>query len=218
LALLETARDPTTVVVRGLPVLEMINSSPLGQISRDRLLEDPDLRAMAAERYQGEWPDPEQMRRLPAGSLGRLYQERFDRLGLHRLPPLATPDAMDAGAFLQRRRLATHDVHHTVFALPVSVAGEAAGAAYYSAGLNEFGPGAILLAWMFHAMENPAERERIWQGVRFGLELAERIGNRLLCMRWEEGWAEPIAVWRERLGITDILNATPFPEELELLR
>ncbi|MEO1003703.1 MAG: Coq4 family protein [Cyanobacteria bacterium J06638_7] len=217
LALLETARNPETVVVHGVPVVETIDRSPLGEITRRHLLADSQLREFAAQRYQGEWPRPEAMRAMPPGSLGRLFQERFDRLGLHRLPALALDDEQDDGAYLQKRRLATHDVHHTVLALPVSVAGEAAGAAYYSAALNEFGTGAILLAWMFHAMENPSERERIWKGVRFGLDLAECLGTRLLAMRWEEGWSEPIGSWRERLGIADLLQATPFPEELALL-
>ena len=216
-ALLETARDPATVVVKGLPVMEILNSSPLGEITRGRLLQDPSLVALAAERYQGEWPEPERLRTMPPGSLGRLYQERFDRLGLHGLPPLACSGEADDGTYLQQRRLTTHDVHHTVFATPVTVAGEAAGAAYYAAALNEFGPGAILSAWMFHAMEYPDESVLIWKGVRFGLEIAEQVGTSLLAMRWEEGWEEPIATWRDRLGLSELLRTTPFPEELALL-
>ncbi|CAK6696081.1 Coq4 family protein [Synechococcus sp. CBW1107] len=216
-ALLETARNPASVVVHALPVLKMVDESALGKITRSCLLEDPELRELAAVRYQREWPDPVEMRAMPEGSLGRLHQDRFDRLGLHALPPLEINDGLDDGAYLQKRRLATHDIHHTVFALPISVAGEAAGASYYAAALNEFGSGAILSAWMFHAMENPQESRLIWEGVRFGLDLAAQVGKRLLAMRWEEGWSEPITVWRDRLGITDLLHSTPFPEELERL-
>lgn len=36
-------------------------------------------------------------------------------------------------------------------------------------------------------------------------------------MRWEEGWEEPIATWSERLGLSELLRTTPFPEELALL-
>ena len=67
-ALLETARDPATVVVKGLPVMEILNDSPLGEITRSRLLQDPSLVALAAERYQGEWPEPERLRAMPPGS------------------------------------------------------------------------------------------------------------------------------------------------------
>lgn len=172
-ALLETVRDPATVVVKGLPVMEIFNNSPLGEITCGRFLQDPSLVALAAERYPGEWPEPERLRTMPPGILGRLYQERFDRLGLHGLPALACTGEADDGTYLHQRRLTTHDVHDTVFAIPVTVAGEAAGAAYYASALNEFGPGAILSAWMFHAMEYPDESALIWKGVRFGLDIAE---------------------------------------------
>lgn len=216
-SVLEMARDPASVLAHIFPVYEAINTSPLGEITRQRLLEDPQLRSLAAERYQGPWPSEEAMAAMPAGSLGQIYQRRFERLGLHQLELPQVSGMESDGDYLQRRRLLTHDIHHTVLALPVSVAGEAAGAAYFSSALNEFGPAVVLTAWMFHAMETPAERDLIWVGIRFGLELAECLGPRLLAMRWEQGWQEPIALWRERLGVTQLLARTPFPEELALL-
>ena len=46
-------------------------------------------------------------------------------------------------------------------------------------------------------------QQRLWNGIRFGLEVA-RLGPTLLATRWEEGWETPIAEWRERLGLTDL--------------
>lgn len=214
---LETARDPEHTLVHAVPMLDVLSNSPLGDSGRDRLLEVPALLQLARERYRGPWLAAEQFRALPSGSLGRVHQSRFDRLGLEPTPAPDTWAIEGDGAYLQRRLRSTHDVHHTVLGLPVSVAGEAAGSSYYSAALYQPGSVAILSAWILHGLVEPAEHEAIWNGIRFGLAVAERLGPRLLAMRWEEGWQEPIASWRERLGIADLLQRSPFQGELALL-
>lgn len=215
---LETARDPAHTLTHALPMLDVLTQSPLGELGRERMLEDPGLRALAEEGYWGPWPAEEELRRLPPGSLGRLHQDRFDRLGLHHVPPPDTRRMDGPGAYLQLRLRATHDLHHVVLAIPSDVAGEASGAAYYACALHQPGSLAVLTAWMVHGFLAPEEHGRIWDGIRFGLEVARRIGPRLLAMRWEEGWATPIAEWRERLGLDALLQTTPFPEELALTR
>lgn len=122
-------------------------------------------------------------RALPAGSLGRVHQSRIDRLGLE---PTPAPDIrmIDAdGACLQLRLRSTHDVHHAVLGLPVTVAGEAAGSTYDASALHQPGSVAVLSAWILHGLLEPAEHGAIWDGIRFGLALAERLGQRLLAMR-----------------------------------
>jgi ubiquinone biosynthesis protein COQ4 len=49
-------------------------------------------------------------------------------------------------------------------------------------------------------------------GVRpwpYGLELGAACVP-LLAQRWEEGWALPLAEWRERLGIAAVVARSPF--------
>ena len=95
-------------------MLDVVSQSPLGDSGRRLILEDPALRQLASERY----PAPLAERRgvpRPAG-----------------LAPTPAPDIrmIDAdGACLQLRLRSTHDVHHAVLGLPVTVAGEAAGSA-----------------------------------------------------------------------------------------
>ena len=216
IALLETAHDPEHVFPHAVPLLDALGSSALGDLGRAQLLEDPALRALAAERYWGPWPSAPELRALPKGSLGQLYQARFDRLGLHAPPPPDTSGMDGPGAYLQQRLRFTHDLHHTVLAIPVDVPGEAVGSAYYASALRQPASAAVLTAWIFHGFEVPEENERLWNGIRFGLEVA-RLGPTLLAMRWEEGWDTPISIWRERLGLTDLLLQSPFQEELTLL-
>lgn len=214
--LLETAHDPEHVFPHAVPLLDALGNSPLGEMGRDQLLQDPALRQLAHDQYWGPWTSAEAFRALPAGSLGRLYQARFDRLGLHAVPPPDTSRMDGPGAYLQQRLRATHDIHHTILAIPVDVPGEAAGSAYYASALRQPQSAAVLTAWIFHAFQDPLENERLWDGVRFGLEVA-RLGPTLLASRWEEGWDTPISIWRERLGLTDLLLQSPFQEELSLL-
>ena len=215
---LETARDPAHTLTHALPMLDVLGNSPLGELGRAQLLQDPELRDLAEEQYWGPWPASEELRQLPSGSLGRLHQERFDRLGLHPVPPPDTSRMDGPGAYLQLRLRATHDLHHAVLAIPSDVVGEASGSAYYASALRQPGSTAVLTAWMFHGYLVPEEDPLIWDGIRFGLEVARRLGPRLLAMRWEEGWATPIAAWRERLGLEELLRHSPFPGELALMR
>jgi ubiquinone biosynthesis protein Coq4 len=47
--------------------------------------------------------------------------------------------------------------------------------------------------------------------VAYGLELGAACAP-LLAQRWEEGWAWPLAAWRERLGIAAIVARSPFAD------
>ncbi|MCT0223735.1 Coq4 family protein [Synechococcus sp. CS-1328] len=215
--LLETARDPDHTLEHALPMLDVISNSGLGEAGRARLLEDPLLLALARERYRGPWPDADALAAMPTGSLGRLHQERLQRLGLQPTPAPQLTSLEGDGAYLLQRLRSTHDLHHAVLGLPITLAGEAAGATYYAQALHQPGSVAILAAWILHGQQESADHGAIWAGIRFGLELAETLGHRLLAMRWEEGWQEPISLWRQRLGLAELLARSPFQEELALL-
>ena len=50
------------------------------------------------------------------------------------------------------------------------------------------------------------------QNVAFGLELGRACAP-LLAQRWEEGWGQPLAQWREQLGIAALVANSPFRAE-----
>jgi ubiquinone biosynthesis protein COQ4 len=214
IGVLQTARDPDHALTHGLPMLAAINQSPLGDLTRARQLESPSLRKLAKERYFRPWPDPDTFRSMPEGSLGRCFQRRLDHLGLHQLPVSPPESTTSDGAYLQARRLWTHDLLHLILGIPITPAGEAAGAAYYCATMYEFGSAAFLSAWIFHAMENTNEKPDVWDGIRFGLEVAKTIGNEILAARWEDDWEKSLEAWRDTLLLNDVLSKSPFQEEL----
>jgi ubiquinone biosynthesis protein Coq4 len=52
----------------------------------------------------------------------------------------------------------------------------------------------------------------VGQATAYGLELG-RVSAPLLAQRWEEGWDRPLADWREQLGITTLVERSPFRTE-----
>jgi len=40
-----------------------------------------------------------------------------------------------------------------------------------------------------------------------------RVSAPLLAQRWEEGWDRPLADWREQLGVTALVERSPFSSE-----
>lgn len=74
-------------------------------------------------------------------------------------------------------------------------------------------PGSAMLlgADLLHrCLEGPAAGEvDVGQAVAYGLELG-RICAPLLAQRWEEGWARPLAHWRQQLGIAALVARSPF--------
>ena len=214
IGVLQTAKDPNHALIHGLPMIEIINQSSLGEIARARQLESPKLRELARMRYFRSWPDSNGFRSMPKGSLGNCFQIRNDRLGLQPLP-LSAPDAhLSDGEYIQARRLGTHDLLHLILGTPITPAGEAAGAAYYSVAMNEFGSAAFLSAWIFHALENKSAKPDIWDGIMFGLEVAKAVSDEIIAARWEEDWEKPLDEWRKTLMLNEVLRKSPFQEEM----
>lgn len=71
-ALLELAEQPDQVP-SALAVLNHSYPSPLAELARQRLRQDPAIAALVAERYWGHWPSIGQLQALPAGSLGEAF-------------------------------------------------------------------------------------------------------------------------------------------------
>ncbi|MFM7265754.1 MAG: Coq4 family protein [Cyanobium sp.] len=130
--------------------------------------------------------------------------------------------------WLHRRVRHTHDLWHVVSGCPPSPAGEAALSAINVMQLRWPGSAMLIGADLMHrCLEGPggdhpqpqaradAEPESVpvepdvGLAVAYGLELGA-ICAPLLAQRWEEGWAQPLAAWRERLGIGAIVARSPF--------
>lgn len=86
-------------------------------------------------------------------------------------PPPSSDSAED---YLNNRIAITHDIHHVILGVPITVAGEAATHAYYSCTREDPFYISILAMWLTHGLMAPEEHRTIWEAINFG----SRVGLR----------------------------------------
>ncbi len=183
-----------------------------------RFVTHPKLQPLVDEQFDVPWPSFDAMRAMPVGSLGFCAQQMFGQLGIDPLPPVnknlrKVAKTNENGDYLTRRIRSTHDIHHLVLGVDTSVAGEAAVQAYYAVSQRQPGVVAGLSALMTHSFIEPDEHRMIWEAISFGAQVG-LAGVFLEGCRWEEGWERPLAEWRSELGLSRLLEKSPFQDEI----
>lgn len=206
----------------GYDLLTRSYRTPAADAARAALRADPRIAPLVEERYWGVWPDLTELRTMPPGSLGQAYARWFTAAGGKPLPDPVLEAGRDGDdLWLHQRVRHTHDLWHVVSGCPPSPAGEAALSAINVMQLRWPGSAMLLGADLMHrCLEGPAAPDPsstdpapgdpdVGLAVAYGLELGA-VCEPLLAQRWEEGWHQPLAAWRERLGITGIVARSPF--------
>jgi ubiquinone biosynthesis protein Coq4 len=198
----------------GFDLLTRSYATPVADAARAALRHDPAIAPLIAERYWGPWPGQLELLALPTESLGHAYASWFAQAGGQPLPD----SELQAGSegddiWLHQRVRHTHDLWHVMCGCPPTAAGEAAMSAVNVMQLRWPGSAMLLGADLLHrCLEGPASGEvDVGQAVAYGLELG-RVCAPLLAQRWEEGWARPLAQWRQQLGIAALVDRSPFRE------
>lgn len=212
-ALVENPAD----LPHGFDLLTRSYRTPAADAARAALRADPRIAPLVAERYWGPWPSPAELRAMPPDSLGQAYTVWFAEAGGKPLPdPVLEPGHDGDDRWLHLRVRHTHDLWHVVSGCPPSPAGEAALSAINVMQLRWPGSAMLLGADLMHrCLEGPAPTQPgatdpdVGLAVAYGLELGAAAAP-LLAQRWEEGWDQPLAVWREQLGIATIVARSPF--------
>jgi ubiquinone biosynthesis protein Coq4 len=196
----------------GFDLLTRSYATPVADAARASLRRDPAIAALIKERYWGHWPSQDELRALPEGSLGHAFASWFADAGGQPLPdPVLEAGSDGDDTWLHQRVRRSHDLWHVVCGCPPTSAGEAAMSAVNVMQLRWPGSAMLLGADLLHrCLEGPAAGEvDVGQAVAYGLELG-RICAPLLAQRWEEGWARPLAHWRQQLGIAALVARSPF--------
>jgi ubiquinone biosynthesis protein COQ4 len=211
-ALLQLIETPDHVP-SALAIFTHSYASPLAVMARARLQQDPSIAALVAERYWGPWPNLEALLSMPAGSLGQGFGAVLQLQGL---APMPRPDGLDQledhDQYLQQRVRACHDLWHLVTGFPPTLPGEVALNAFTARQLRQPGPALLLAADLLARAHLADTSPDLADAAGFGLQLGG-ICAPLLAQRWEEGWQEPLATWRERLGLAEALRRSPFAAE-----
>ena len=216
--LLHLATDLSALAVHpddlghGFDLLPRSYDTPVANAARAALRRDPAIEPLIRERYWGPWPSPAELLALPAESLGHAYASWFAGAGGQPLPdPVLQAGSDGDDTWLHQRVRHTHDLWHVVCGCPPTAAGEAAMNAVNVMQLRWPGSAMLLGADLLHrCLEGPAAGDLdVGHAAAYGLELG-RVCAPLLAQRWEEGWARPLAHWRDLLGITDLVTRSPF--------
>jgi hypothetical protein len=168
-------------------------------IARFRAL--PGGAEMMAERYPPLQPDLERLSALPEGSLGHTYATLIRELNYD--PEFFRPRPIDTdGRWLTQRIATTHDLHHVVSGLGTSAAGENGVLAITSTQIGFPAYVSLTHAAQINAFRLRLESyETLSRAISHGTTIGFTSGP-FATARWEEGWELPVAVWRERLGVT----------------
>ena len=199
----------------GFDLLTRSYTTPAAEAARAALRADPAIAPLIAERYWGPWPSSPELLALPAGSLGHQYATWFASAGGQPLPdPVLEPGTSGDDAWLHQRVRHTHDLWHVISGCPPTAPGEAAVSAINVMQLRWPGSAMLLGAdLLHHCLVGPAgDAPDLGAAVAYGLELGRSCAP-LLAQRWEEGWERPLAEWRDRLGIGEIVARSPFNAE-----
>ena len=213
-SILQTAKQPEKIFQHGR-YFAIPGQTKLEKDCIERVLATPKVQELLANRPSPLWPDLEQMAAMPKGSLGWCVHRRLEKLGLSFLVDQSLiSESQTDEEFAITRFIRLHEIHHTILGLPITVAGEAAATAFYaSTGSSPYHIG-VLSSWMLRGAYEPNERRLIWDAIGFGIAVGQEV-TELFSPRWEDGWERPIIDWQNELGITKLLMASPFQEDLE---
>lgn len=171
----------------------------------DRIAEDPDVARALAERHRIH-VDLVSLRRLPEGTLGRVFADHMIAQGLDpaALPYLPSPDAL---TYFRAHLYETHDVWHVVTGFGTDWQGEIGLQGFYMAQIPGPLPALLLAVGCLRvAIYEPRASDRVFDLMTDGWRMARRA-RPLFGVHWDELWDVPLDEVRRRLGVEPIAAA-----------
>lgn len=176
----------------------------------DALLAQPEVAAYTRSDIPALSFELTELRRLPAGSLGRSLAEFLDARNLA-VGDLHHHDTASARPFDRARAHLdrTHDVWHVVTGFDTDVAGELGLQAFYFAQIQLAPAVAILSAGLLNALlREPKDLPRRLEAIAIGWQLGRRT-QQLFGRDWATMWSRPLAEVRTQLGVEPVVLDMP---------
>ncbi|HWO18272.1 MAG TPA: Coq4 family protein, partial [Kofleriaceae bacterium] len=184
--------------------VEEITGRPRYRTLLREMADTPEGRRLLAERPElsSDHIDYDELRRLPATTLGGAYARHLDDNGLSADYQAAATRHVDdpAMAYLMRRFRQTHDVWHALVGIGITGHEEVL-IHWFSYGQLRLPVSALIM--LFGTMKHLL-LERRWTALRRSTLEAYHAGKdaaQLLSVYWEDLWEEPLERVRERYGI-----------------
>jgi ubiquinone biosynthesis protein COQ4 len=165
-----------------------------------QMMAQPEIAALAAERYLAVTPDIPKLLAYPPDSLGYAYAKYIDTAGFD--PGFYRSMAVeDDTSYLLLRLRQTHDLWHVVTGFATNVPGELGLKAFELAQTRRTMAGILIAGGFLKCLlQTPDELDEllnnISRGYRMGLQ-----AKPLLAQKWEENWDRSLSEWRLKLGI-----------------
>lgn len=170
------------------------------QVAVDHLMSIPSVRAMAEERYLRPIPDVDELRTLPAGTLGYHYAFHLHNHGFD--PDYYRKIDVETDAhYLALRMRQTHDIWHTVIGIGPDQLGELAVKACELAQTRRpmaavITAGGLLRYLLKEPEQLPGVMQSLYQGYTIGSN-----ARPLLAQKWEEQWDRRLDELRVELNV-----------------
>lgn len=203
-SLVQLVRDPNRLG----QVFEMADAlaepEALAELVGQIAAENPAVDRALNERHRIEI-DLAALRKLPEGTLGRVFADNMTAAGLDpdALPDLPSPDR---SSYFRAHLYETHDVWHVITGFAPDVAGELGLQAFYLAQLEGPLPVAILAAGLLNTLGTLGEARARMDAIVRGWELGNRA-RPFFGVRWADLLARPLAEVRRELGVEPALAA-----------
>jgi ubiquinone biosynthesis protein Coq4 len=154
--------------------------------------------------------DPEWLRALPDGTLGRAYIRFLDGNGLEHLDVSPAMRARLADNPYAIRFSLTHDLHHLLAGFDTGIAGEIGVAGFnVGQGTGPIGAAGFRFQALVGSLFSPLQARSIWANAKLGLAMGERA-QQILTAPLDEWFERPLADVRQDMGIR--------PEDLLTIR
>lgn len=164
------------------------------------MMSDPDVAALAKERYTASVPDLAKLMTCPANSLGYAFAQYISSSGFD--PGFYRKiDVVDDETCLLFRLRQTHDIWHVVTGMSVDVPGELGVKAFELAQTRRPLAGVLIAGGFLNILLNqPDQLDRLLDRIASGYRMGAKA-KPLLAQKWEEDWHKPLSEWRSELGI-----------------
>lgn len=181
------------------------------QLSLATFREDPHTAELLHTRYLApEVYDLDALLTLPEDTLGYAFASHMKHYQLKQVfyPPLEKTDNDEISYWRQRARQ-THDIHHVVLGFPAIDSGEMAISAFYLAQHN-VPLSALLLGFgfLYTILREPERIDELMRAIHRGWAAGQQ-SEKLMGVKWEELWEQPLAEVRRALKVPE--PAAVFP-------
>lgn len=201
-SLVQLVRDPNRLG----QVFEMADAlaepEALAELVGQIAAENPAVDRALNERHRIEI-DLAALRKLPEGTLGRVFADNMTAAGLDpdALPDLPSPDR---SSYFRAHLYETHDVWHAVTGFGMDQWGEIGLQAFYLAQIGGGLPSLLLaVGFLRVALYEMDQGRHLMDGIVRGYDMGRRA-KPFFGVHWDELWSVPLVEVRGRLGIAGI--------------